>query len=412
MTDPRLAISEEKHGLHGAGRLYGIPGFDVSTLMSPDDVREALQEKLLMPSVTNVIGLYPKDHLQGWYGREAAKTLGLAAEAVDSARGALLQEMVEQGAAASDIARCARADIPPITALSRFREGTLIPDDLALEADNWVKAAAYSLTNACSLREFERIVSGESSAPVRKSPTTFFGDMKRGKLSATEHDIKVGKRRKEVVRALRGSSDSNWLYTRLATETSGIGMLGLAAERQRDNASYYGDQVHNLVEDLTNDPNHEHDGEYQYHVDAWQSYMEDYGPTDLNPELSVLGTTEDGLPFGGTADLFAKIDGVGTVIDYKTSKTLSESTVALQMSALANADTHLPFPIEQAQALHLPRPEDAKRLLKYKPKGDDSYAQYKKGYRVYALDQSKIAAGWKVFQAARKLWQELYVHKK
>jgi hypothetical protein len=409
MTDPKMAISEEKHGLYGAGRLYGVPGFDVSTLMTPDDVREALREKLLMPSVTNVIGLYPKDHLQGWYGREAAKTLGSAHQAVDEARGALLAEMVSAGASIKDVSRCARQDIPPNTALARFREGILIPDDLALEADNWVRAASYALTNSCSVRDLELILTGASTAPVRKNPTTFFGDMKRGKISQTEHDRLVGKRRVEVIRLMRGFGDANWLYTRLANETSGVALLGLAAERQRDGASYYGDQVHNLVENLTIDPDFEHDGEYDYHVDGWRSWMDDYSPTDLHPELSVLGETDDGLPFGGTADLFAKVDGVGTVIDYKTSKTLSESTVSLQMSALAYANT-VPFDIEHAIALHLPRKADAERLWKYKPKGDLSYSQYKKGYRAFELDKAAMADGWAVFSAARRLWQELYVH--
>lgn len=409
MTTPKAAISEEKHGLYGAGRLYGIPGFDVSTLTCAADTREALAEHLLMPSVTNVISLYPKDHLQGWYGRESAKTLGAAHAAVDERRGELLAAMVAAQAPASDIARAARADIPPVTALERFHRGVLLLDDLALEAENWVTATQYAITNACSVREFEVVVRGLSSAPVKKGFSTFFGQMKKGQITPTEHDVLTEQRRNDVVAVLRTLPDANWLYARLADGSAGIGLLGLAAERSRDLSSVYGNEVHDLIENIALDADFPHDGRYQYHVDAWNAWKDEFQPTDFHPELSVLGTTDDGLPFGGTADLFAKIGGVGSVIDYKTSKTLSESTVTLQMAALAHADT-VPFAIEQGIALHLPRKYDADRLLKYKPKGDDSYDQYGRGFRAFTLDESALEDGWAVFSAARRLWQELYVH--
>lgn len=409
MTTPKAAISEERHGLYGAGRLYGIEGFDSSVLTCADDTREALKANLLMPSVTNVISLYPKDHLQGWYGREAAKTLGSAFSAVDERRSELLTYLVESGAPGSVIARSARFDVPPVTALTRAMRGVLLPDDLALEASNWVSATQFALSNACSVRDFEMIVRGTSSAPVKKGFNTFFLQMKRGQISPTEHDSLSARRRVDVVNVLRTLPDANWIYASLSDSPSGVGLLGLAAERSRDISSVYGNDVHDLVEQLTLDSNYSHNGEFQFHVDGWLAWMKEFSPTDLCPELSVLGVTEDGLPYGGTADLFAMIDGVGTVIDYKTSKTLSESTVTLQMAALANAET-VPFEISQAVALHLPRKFDADRLFKYKPKDDSSYAQYSRGFRAFTLEEKQIEDGWAVFSAARRLWQELYVH--
>jgi hypothetical protein len=409
MTTPKAAISEERHGLYGAGRLYGVEGFDTSVLTCAADTREALRENLLMPSVTNVIGLYPKDHLQGWYGREAAKTLGAAHAAVDARRSELLTSLVTSGVNSSVIVRAARSDIPPVTALERHNMGVLILDDLALEAQNWIVATQYALSNACSVREFEMIVRGTSSAPVKRGFNTFFGQMKKGVISPTEHDVLTSVRRDEVVAVLRSLPDANWLYSSLSTAPSGVGLLGLAAERSRDKSSVYGNEVHDLVEQLTFDPDFPHSGEYQFHVDAWRAWVSEFNPTDMFPELSVLGVTDDGLPYGGTADLFAKINDVGAVIDYKTSKTLSESTVTLQMAALAHADT-VPFQVDLAVALHLPRQYDADRLLKYKPKNDDSYDQYARGFRAFTLDSVAIDDGWAVFSAARKLWQELYVH--
>lgn len=409
MTTPKAAISEEKHGLYGAGRLYGIEGFDVTTLTCPSDTREALSQNLLMPSVTNVISLYPKDHLQGWYGRESAKTLGSAHAAVDERRGQFLTALVESGVPGSMIARAARADIPPVTALQRHELGVLLLEDLALEAANWVMATQYALTNACSVRDFELVVSGKSSAPIKKGFGTFFGQMKKGQISPTEHDVMAEQRRGDVVAVLRTLPDANWIYVSLADGSAGIGLLGLAAERSRDLSSVYGNEVHDLVENISLDPNFSYNPRYKYHVDAWLAWKDEFQPTDMCPELSVLGKTEDGLPYGGTADLFATINGVGSVIDYKTSKTLSESTVTLQMAALAHADT-VPFPINQGIALHLPRQFDADRLLKYKPKGDDSYNQYARGFRAFTLDEAAMGDGWAVFSAARRLWQELYVH--
>jgi hypothetical protein len=408
MSTPTAAISEEQHGLYGAGRLYGVEDFDASTLRTADDTREALHQNLLMPSVTNIIGLYPMSHLQSWFGREAVKTLGAVNILVDTARNELLNKLVGASVTGYKIALAARSNVPPVTALERHLQGRLNLEELVAEGAEWVTATEYALTNAYSLRDFESAVFGHANKPVKKGFNTFFLQMKKGNITQTEHDYKTSTRRKQVLDILRSLPDANWLYASLANSTAGISLLGLAAERSRDVSADYGNEVHDLIEQLTLNPEYPHDGQYQFHVNGWNAWRNEFKPTGLLPELSVFGVTSDGLAYAGTADLFAQIDGQGTVCDYKTSKTLSETTVALQMAALAKAST-VPFEITSAVALHLPRKVDAEKLFKYKPKGDVTYNQYKLGYRAYTLNAEAINKSWDTFSAARALWQELYV---
>lgn len=65
MTSPLLAMATTH------GRLYRKPTTDPAAL--PETIRGALDLGLLMPSVTNVIGLMDKPHLLTWYGKMAAE---------------------------------------------------------------------------------------------------------------------------------------------------------------------------------------------------------------------------------------------------------------------------------------------------------------------------------------------------
>ncbi len=64
VTSPQLAIATKY------GRLYHAPNIDPETLPT---VPKALDEGLLVPSVTNVIGLLDKPYLNGWYAKLAAQ---------------------------------------------------------------------------------------------------------------------------------------------------------------------------------------------------------------------------------------------------------------------------------------------------------------------------------------------------
>lgn len=407
MTDPKQAISEQHHGIHGAGRLYGVEGFDKNDLRCEADSRAALREGLIFPSVTNVIGLYPKDHLQGWYGREAAKSLGAASAVVARKRASLASLAVANGSGGAYIASLMDPDLPPVTASRRIQDGTLDIEALRREGSNWVDAASFALTDACSMSAMEAALFAGTLNPVKKGWGTFFSRMKKGELSKTEHDTLVAKRQQDVIEVLRCHPDASWLFTRLADTTSGVALIGEAAARSRDESAVYGTAVHDLVENLTNDDDYYHDGTYQYHVDAWRSWRDQAGLTEVCPELTVRGVTTDGLRYGGTADLFAKMDGRGAVIDYKTSRSLSEKTVAFQMAALAKADT-VPFDIEFGIGLHLPRQVDAEKLLKYRPKDDDSYLEYEDGYRAYLVEGEDMEHAYETFCSARRLWQDIY----
>lgn len=156
------------------------------------------------------------------------------------------------------------------------------------------------------------------------------------------------------------------------------------AQAVKDDAGKLGSAVHILAEKIAR----QHDTgtiptEQVPYALAYRRFLEDYRPTFISMEKAVI-SLEHG--YGGTFDALMDIDGVRTLVDYKTSKGSTFKGIytgvypetALQLAAYANADfTALPG--------------DAKR---YKPPTAEQYAvlhirpdaPYEKGYRLYRID--------------------------
>jgi hypothetical protein len=406
MTNPVSAISEDKHHLHGAGRLYGPEGFDVSRLKTVVDTSHALREGVIYPSVTNIISVLPKKHLQGWYGRESVKTLHATTLQVNASRQAALTAAAARGVSVDVIVAACDPNIPP----------SLIPSCVDLKTvekaramgARWVRVAALTLSGKHSPGHLSSVMTG-GQVGAEKPGKAFYTRHMNGELTATELETAQALMENDVLDALREHADGWWVYSMLPGDTKGLALLGNAASRSRDTSADFGTEVHDLLErvSLLPDPLAPYTGEHSYHVKAFQKWWKTNQPTDCHPELTVRGKTLSGLPYAGTADLFAMIGGAGCVIDYKTSKQLDEGSVTLQMASLAHAD-EVPYQITSGIGLHVPRPADAQKLLRFARPSDIGYETYKDGYRAQHVNSDNLAAGWRLFSAARDLWQEYF----
>jgi len=112
-----------------------------------------------------------------------------------------------------------------------------------------------------------------------------------------------------------------------------------AFRQARDKRAEAGTRAHTLAEVLTSDlplPSGISDEDEQY-ADAFMRFWSDANPNPLHTETTVYGSG-----YAGTADLIAEVDGIPTVIDYKTrgkpeAKPRVYDKTRMQLAALASA---------------------------------------------------------------------------
>lgn len=76
------------------------------------------------------------------------------------------------------------------------------------------------------------------------------------------------------------------------------------------------------------------------HAEMIEAFLEWEAEHDIEvhaTELTLFGATRNGFGYGGTADLFATIDGVPTLCDFKTSRAVREAHIS-QMAAYGAAE--------------------------------------------------------------------------
>lgn len=120
--------------------------------------------------------------------------------------------------------------------------------------------------------------------------------------------------------------------------------------RTLEKAAAKGTSVHNGIENYIKfgieDVPEEHQGYFQAFLDWWKEYR----PVVVASEVRLYNCL---LGYAGTADLVAYIGDMLTVVDYKSTYTVSEMTCGVQLEAYARALTSMGVEPEAKKILHL-----------------------------------------------------------
>jgi hypothetical protein len=108
-----------------------------------------------------------------------------------------------------------------------------------------------------------------------------------------------------------------------------------AAYGERDASAGRGTDIHTLAHRLAAGEDVEVPEALVGHVDAYLRFVDEWAPTDLHVEATVVNRTHR---YMGTVDLVAGVGGATWLLDWKTSGSGVFPETALQLAAYANAE--------------------------------------------------------------------------
>ena len=196
-----------------------------------------------------------------------------------------------------------------------------------------------------------------------------------------------------------------------------------AAEVALNDAAEAGNWIHGYVEDYFNDNFPEspaREGHYQM-VEAFHSWEAKHDIEVIATERTVYGDR-----YAGTADAFLKIDGIVTLVDWKSSRKVRDThkaqLAAIGSSASAlrevpegtpNAIKHVLQPKvsemhggqKEAWFVDEPLPDfEAYSVVQIRPGDTGKYGEWIEPFcEMHVIPQKQIDAGWSIFQACRDL---------
>ena len=90
--------------------------------------------------------------------------------------------------------------------------------------------------------------------------------------------------------------------------------------------------------------------EYQGYFEAFRKWWEQYKPTVIASEARICHFL---MRYGGTVDLLAVVENAVSLIDFKSTSTISDMTCGVQLEAYAKALENIGVKVERKRILHL-----------------------------------------------------------
>lgn len=122
------------------------------------------------------------------------------------------------------------------------------------------------------------------------------------------------------------------------------------SEEILDRAASRGTAVHNSIENWIKFGIEDVPLEHQGYFGAFQKWWEQYKPTVIASETRICHLL---MRYGGTVDLLAVVENVVTLIDFKSTSSISDMTCGVQLEAYAKALESIGVKVERKRILHL-----------------------------------------------------------
>jgi len=162
-----------------------------------------------------------------------------------------------------------------------------------------------------------------------------------------------------------------------------------------ENAANRGTAIHFAIELYNEYGIEEIDEEYRGYLEAYKSFLQTYHYQPIHNERQVVSE----LGYAGTVDCVAKVNGIVTVVDYKTTSKLNPRKVGLQLAAYRQALKEEGIDTELGAVLQLKKDGKYKFLMYDSNQLDEHFKYFKllldaqKVIKYYALGESILTEG-------------------
>ena len=114
-----------------------------------------------------------------------------------------------------------------------------------------------------------------------------------------------------------------------------------------EKAASKGTSVHNAIENWLKFDIEDVPPEYQGYFGAFRMWWDKYKPEVVGSEIRMCHRL---MRYAGTADLIAYIDGELTLVDYKTTYTISDMSCGVQLEAYAQALENMGVKVQKRES--------------------------------------------------------------
>ena len=146
----------------------------------------------------------------------------------------------------------------------------------------------------------------------------------------------------------------------LITWANKLGLDGIDSAKYTDEAAKVGTLAHEMIQCYLQDMTPDYDQFSKVQIDlaenAVLSFFEWRKNHTIEPILCEEKFVSDSLGFGGTCDCYCKLDGVLTLLDFKTGKAIYDEYF-VQVAAYKELLKENGYPVEQVMILRVGRDE-------------------------------------------------------